>query len=62
MHDPGTCIIGFEAYSNVVRRRGSSVNDVAFDGVDIIVIRAPSTPDHGESMSVKVNWMLKYDT
>ena len=60
MHNPRPCVIGFEANRDVVRCGGSGVHNVASDRVIVVVLCAPGTPNHRESMSVKVNGMLEY--
>lgn len=58
MHDPRSCIVGPEAYGDVVRSEISSIDDVAAHRVSEVVSVTPCTPHHTESMAVQMHGVL----
>lgn len=57
MHDPRSRVVSSEADGNVVTRH-TNVDDVALDGIHVVVSIASSATDDVECMAVKVKRML----
>ena len=60
MEEPRSWIVGPETNGNIVAST-SNIDNIALDGVVVVVDAAASTSDHAEGMTVKMEWMLQYE-